>query len=145
MNGLRKFAALWLVLAGICLVRPCLVRGQSNAFTEEANIHLGTTVQSHVCDESVPGGNVKAALGLVCLRERPGTRNIMLRNAIVIGFVGGFVRRDDLNHPEVQFAAYLRDSYPSIVHAEVFANHDGKRALRRVLESQTRGCTVVPK
>jgi pimeloyl-ACP methyl ester carboxylesterase len=58
----------------------------------------------------------------------------MLRNAIVIGFVGGFVRRDDLNHPEVQFAAYLRESYPSIVHAEVFANHDGKRALRRVLE-----------
>ena len=52
MNGLRKFAALWLVLAGICLVRPCLVRGQSNAFTEEANIHLGTTY-THVCDESV--------------------------------------------------------------------------------------------
>src|ERR1035437_7030920 len=134
MNGLRKFSAFWLVLAGICLVRPCLVRGQLNAFTEEANIQFGTTVQPRVCDESVPGDSVKAALGLVCLRERLGTRNIMLRNAIVIGFVGGFVRRDDLNHPEVQFAAYLRDSYPSIVHVEVFANHDGKRALRRVLE-----------
>ena len=127
-------SALWLVLAGICLVRPCLVRGQSNAFTEEANIHFSTTVQPRVCDESVPGDSVRAALGLVCLRERLGTRNIPLRNAIVIGFVGGFVRRDDLNHPEVQFASYLRDRYPSIVHTEVFANHNGKRALRRVLE-----------
>ena len=92
MNELSKFSALWLVLAGICLVRPCLVRGQSNAFTEEANIHFSTTVQPRVCDESVPGDSVRAALGLVCLRERLGTRNIPLRNAIVIGFVGGFVR-----------------------------------------------------
>lgn len=133
MNGLRKFPVLWLFLAGICLVRPSLVRGQSNALTEKAAIHFRTT-QPRVCDESVPGGNVKAALGLVCLRERLGTRSIMLRNTIVIGFVGGFVRRDDLNHPEVQFAAYLRESYPSIVHAEVFSNHDGKRAFRRVLQ-----------
>ena len=43
------------------------------------------------------------------------------------------MRRDDLNHPEVQFAKYLRQTYPSI-HAEVFANHDGKHALRRVLQ-----------
>ena len=134
MNGLWKFSALWLVLAAICLVRPFLVRGQSNALTEEAAIHFGTTVQPRVCDESALGDSVKAALRLVCLRERPGSPNIMPQNAIVIGFVGGFVRHDDLNHPEVQFAAYLRDSYPSIVHAEVFANHDGKRALRRVLE-----------
>ncbi len=141
MNGLRKLSALWLVLAGICLVRPSLVRGQSNAFTEDANIHFGTcqhsfrtTVQPRVGGESVAGDSVKAALGSVCLPERLGTRNIVLRNAIVIGFVGGFVRGDDLNHPEVQFAAYLRDSFPSNVHAEVFANHDGKRALRRVLE-----------
>ena len=134
MNGLRRFSALWLVLAGICLVWPCLMRGQSNALTEDAAIYFGTNVQPRACDESVPGDNVKAVLGLVCLRERLGTENILRRNVIVIGFVGGFVKRDNLNHPEVQFATYLRDSYPSIVHAEVFANHDGKRALRRVLE-----------
>jgi hypothetical protein len=57
-----------------------------------------------------------------------------VQKAIIIGFVGGFVRSDDMNHPEVQFAAHLREAYPSEVHAEVFANHDGKRALRRVLE-----------
>jgi surfactin synthase thioesterase subunit len=39
-----------------------------------------------------------------------------------------------MHHPEVQFAEYLRQTYPSIVHAEVFANHEGKRALRRVVQ-----------
>jgi hypothetical protein len=57
-----------------------------------------------------------------------------VEKAIIVGFVGGFVRSDDMKHPEVQFAAHLRKAYPSEVHAEVFANHDGKHALRRVLE-----------
>ena len=49
-------------------------------------------------------------------------------NVIIIGFVGGFVSPDDAKHPEVQFAAYLRDRYP-FVHAEVFGNHHGQKAL----------------
>jgi hypothetical protein len=52
---------------------------------------------------------------------------------IVIGFVGGFAKRDDAKHPEVQFAAQLRVRYSSQIHAEVFSNHEGKKALRQVL------------
>jgi len=55
------------------------------------------------------------------------------RRVIVIGFVGGFARCDDPGHPEVQFAEYLRDRYRPGVHAEVFRNHDGKKALHEVL------------
>jgi hypothetical protein len=55
------------------------------------------------------------------------------RRVIVIGFVGGFARPDDQGHPEVQFAEYLRDLYRPDVHAEVFGNHDGKKALHEVL------------
>ena len=55
------------------------------------------------------------------------------RRVIVIGFVGGFARSDDPGHPEVQFAEYLRDRYRPNVHAEVFRNHDGKKALHEVL------------
>jgi len=55
-----------------------------------------------------------------------------IRNVIIIGFVGGFVSRDDAKHPEVQFAAYLRDRYPTI-HAEVFGNHHGRKALHQVV------------
>ena len=36
--------------------------------------------------------------------------------------------------PEVRFAGLLREKYPSVLHAEVFSNHDGKKALRRVLQ-----------
>jgi pimeloyl-ACP methyl ester carboxylesterase len=54
------------------------------------------------------------------------------RNVIIIGFVGGFVSRNDTKHPEVQFAAYLRDRYPTI-HVDVFGNHHGRKALRHVV------------
>jgi pimeloyl-ACP methyl ester carboxylesterase len=54
------------------------------------------------------------------------------KNVIVIGFVGGFVSRNDTKHPEVQFAAYLRDRYP-LIHAEVFGNHHGRKALHEVV------------
>jgi pimeloyl-ACP methyl ester carboxylesterase len=51
---------------------------------------------------------------------------------VVVGFVGGFVSRNDTKHPEVQFAAYLRDRYPTI-HAEVYGNHHGRKALHQVV------------
>ncbi|MGB0082851.1 MAG: hypothetical protein WBP90_15105 [Terracidiphilus sp.] len=55
------------------------------------------------------------------------------RELIVIGFVGGFARHDDQGHPEVQFAEYLQDRYRPSMQAEVFGNHDGKKALHAVL------------
>ena len=134
MHRLKRLLPLWLVLAGIW-VRPCIVRGQSSALIEGAPVSLHTSIPAGVCGESMPASSVKAALRRFCLRERGGngSGSITARNTIIVGFVGGFVRRDDLNHPEVQFAKYLRQTYPSI-HAEVFANHDGKHALRRVLQ-----------
>ncbi len=67
------------------------------------------------------------------LREAsPRITSPAIRNVVIIGFVGGFVSRNDTNHPEVQFAAYLRDRYPTI-HAEVFGNHHDHAALRSVL------------
>jgi hypothetical protein len=35
--------------------------------------------------------------------------------AIVIGFVGGFVRHDDLVHSEVQVAAHLSEDYSALL------------------------------
>lgn len=51
---------------------------------------------------------------------------------IIIGFVGGFVRRNDGKHREVQFAAQIRGRYAH-VHAEVYGNHQRARALLQVL------------
>src|SRR3981081_1634370 len=69
----------------------------------------------------------------VSLREeRSAITTPSIRNVIIIGFVGGFVSREDTKHPEVQFAAYLRDRYP-FAHAEVFGNHHGRKALHQVV------------
>ena len=123
-----------LILAAMGLAHPPSAQGQAKVLSEEANIRFGNATPRSVCQNSNADQSVQAALRLVCLRERLGAEDITLRNVIVIGFVGGFVKHDDVSHPEVRFAGLLRERYPSVVHAEVFSNHDGKNALRRVLQ-----------
>jgi pimeloyl-ACP methyl ester carboxylesterase len=53
--------------------------------------------------------------------------------AIVIGFVGGFVRPDNLVHSEVQLAARLRKAYPLGVDVETFESDGAGKARKRVL------------
>lgn len=54
--------------------------------------------------------------------------------AIVIGFVGGFIRHDNPAHSEVQLAARLRQAYPSGVEVETFESYRRKKARQRVLD-----------
>ena len=133
MHGLKALLLLWIFLAGTW-IRPCILRAQTSSLIEAARVSPHAPTAPGVCTDATSGASVKAALRLVCLREVDARSSIITRKAIVIGFVGGFVGRNNTKHPEVQFAEYLRQSYPSIVHAEVFANHDGKHALRRVLQ-----------
>lgn len=53
--------------------------------------------------------------------------------AIVVGFVGGFVRHDDSVHSEVQLAARLRQEYPSGVDVETFESYRGEAARKKIL------------
>jgi pimeloyl-ACP methyl ester carboxylesterase len=52
---------------------------------------------------------------------------------IVIGFVGGFIKHDNLVHSEVQLAARLREAYPTGVDVETFESYHGERARKKVL------------
>jgi len=104
----RKLAALVLVFAATTLVSPRI------AYSQELD------------REATPATESSASTDASSAIIAPAKRNV-----IIIGFVGGFVSVNDTKHPEVQFAAYLRDRYPSI-HAEVFGNHQGRRALRNV-------------
>jgi hypothetical protein len=47
---------------------------------------------------------------------------------MVIGIVGGYVRRDSRAHGLVQFAEHLRQEFPEGVYVGVFENHRWKRA-----------------
>ena len=53
--------------------------------------------------------------------------------AIVIGFVGGFIRHDNLVHGGVQLASRLRKDFPSGVDVEMFENHRGEQAHQQIL------------
>jgi hypothetical protein len=52
---------------------------------------------------------------------------------IIIGFVGGWVRHDNLAHSEVQLAASLQKAFPLGVHVEAFENANGRKALKKIL------------
>ncbi len=52
---------------------------------------------------------------------------------IVMGFVGGFIKHDNLVHSEVQLAATLRKAYPAGVNVETFESYHGERAVRKIL------------
>jgi hypothetical protein len=54
--------------------------------------------------------------------------------AIVVGFVGGFVRHENAVHSPVQLAARLRDAYPSGVHVEVFENRRREQAYQVIVK-----------
>lgn len=53
---------------------------------------------------------------------------------IVIGFVGGFVKHDDMVHSGVQMAARLRREYPAGVSVEVFENRRREDAHQEILK-----------
>jgi hypothetical protein len=66
--------------------------------------------------------------------ERAAAPGVATRTpAIVIGFVGGFVKHDDPVYGTVRLAARLRAKYPSGVVVRVFENHHEKSALSEVL------------
>jgi hypothetical protein len=53
---------------------------------------------------------------------------VIVSPVIVIGFVGGFVKHDDMVHSAVQVAAHLRKDYPAGVYIEVIENHHAEKA-----------------
>jgi hypothetical protein len=66
--------------------------------------------------------------------EHPAVTNVPVSSpVIVIGFVGGFVRHDDLVHGTAQLGARLRSRYPAGVTVQVFENSREDQAHREVL------------
>jgi len=95
------------------------------------------------CLDSSAKPQIREALEHICRKDRTHGNERELQRTLVIGFLGGFVRRGDKNHPEVWFADYLQEHYASAVYGEVFSNHDGKVALRQVLRLLDTNCDGV--
>src|SRR5215470_6255807 len=85
------------------------------------------------CQDPLTPSTLRETLRLVCSMEPLEPANRGIRKGIILGFVGGFVKRDDIKHPEVLFARYLQNRYGSAVHAEVFGNHEEKKAIEDIV------------
>jgi hypothetical protein len=85
------------------------------------------------CQDPLTPSALRETLRLVCSRKAIEPANRDIRKSIILGFVGGFVKRDDINHPEVLFATYLQNRYGSAVHAVVFGNHEEKKAVEDIV------------
>ena len=75
---------------------------------------------------SAPG--LLRAVDAVALRPEP-----IAPSSIVIGFVGGFVRHDDLHHGPVQAAMQMQRTFPKNTYIRVFENRRRKQAYDAVI------------
>lgn len=92
-------------------------------------------VSDRVRDDATINSPAPEALRLVCQRAPIIVASRFAAIPfIVVGFVGGFVKADDLRHPEPLFALYLRKHYGAELQARVFSNHDQKDAKAYVLQ-----------
>ena len=73
-----------------------------------------------------------AAILLVGQLVPARTQESRVPPVIVVGFVGGFIRHDNLVHSEVQLAARLRKDYPTGVIVETFESYRGEAARQRI-------------
>jgi len=93
-----------------------------------------------VCNDVTLDAQVKNALRQVCMHDRTSENTPVDDRVIVVGFLGGFVKHGDRKHPEVWFAHYLRERYPSIIFAEAYSNHEEEKAVREVLTLLDTNC-----
>jgi hypothetical protein len=124
----KRSMVVLLILVLIFLTRTGMAQAQAVSTVVKADQSRAGSI-GDPCQDPFISAALRDALRLVCLRERVEVANRGVRKAIILGFVGGFVKRDDVKHPEVVFAKYLRSRYGSAVHAEVFGNHEEKKAV----------------
>jgi len=128
----RREIRLMFLLAAAVIFGDAFASPQALSIDNAQKASIGRSSFESVCHETLADSAAIAALRLVC-QQGPIAHWAPANGAsIVIGFVGGFARADDLNHPEVLFADYLREHYSPALHAQVFSNHDEQGALEYV-------------
>jgi hypothetical protein len=128
--GWKIHTSLFVCLA-VCLVASGAARAQVVSLPEKVAIDLSGASAPNAREETTAPSSLEDASRHPV--HNSTEKNEVTGKTIIIGFVGGFVKKDDRRHPEVHFAEYLRDRYPSDVFAEVFSNHEGQKVLRQVL------------
>jgi hypothetical protein len=81
-----------------------------------------------------PSSHAQGTPSTIESRNRPASASAVgpLPPFIVVGFVGGFIRHDNIVHSEVQLAARLRKEYPAGVDVETFESYHGENARAKI-------------
>jgi hypothetical protein len=65
--------------------------------------------------------------------EASASARSLAPSTIVIGFMGGMVKRNEPNRSEVLLAAKLREEYPNVAYVDTFQNAHWKDARKKIL------------
>jgi hypothetical protein len=84
--------------------------------------------------ENEPSGDRLEQSAVARAESIPGPSCPARQPLIVVGFMGGHVRSDNLAHGEARLARDLDDQYPGAVDARTFENRREHEALRTVLK-----------
>jgi hypothetical protein len=128
----RRSIRLMFLLAAAVIFGDAVASPQALSIDHARKASIGQSSFESVCHEASADSAAIAALRLVCQQGPIAHGAPAHGEPIVIGFLGGFARADDLKHPEVLFAAYLREHYSPALHAQIFSNHDEQGALEYV-------------
>lgn len=83
---------------------------------------------------TLPPPQIKGAIGETHPSIKASTAELITASpVIVIGFLGGHVKKNNVIHREVQLAIHLRQNYPVGVYAQVFQNSHGEKAFKQIL------------
>ena len=129
MGKVHSVAVVLFTLVLTCPGRLRILRAPLVSSVADLDHRADPSITDPCRDRSTPPP-LKEALRLVCSREPVEAAKRGIRKAIILGFVGGFVKPDNAKHPEVLFARYLGNRYGSAVHVEIFGNHERKRAIK---------------
>ena len=109
----------WLLEVVVLLALAC--GGETRMLHAQASLASDPNAAvTDPCIDPATHSAIKAAFRLLCSRGEVPVAGRTSEKAIVIGFLGGFVKGNDVKHPEVLFVNYLRIRYVPIVHAAVF-------------------------
>jgi hypothetical protein len=131
------------IISATVIVSP-LIRGQRSGFRKYlalaiAAVALQPNMVAHADDPPSLAPHSSSS-------SKPSTESSRVTSSdaptVVIGFLGGLVRHDDLVHSEVQLAQRLRSEFPGTVHVATFENRrlrDAHDLILQVLSADRNG------
>lgn len=82
---------------------------------------------------ALPSQQMIRAPGVIRPSVKTSIKEADVSPVIVIGFLGGRVKKNNVIHREVQLAMHIRQNHPVGVYAQVFQNSHGERAFKQIL------------